>query len=177
MDQLNLQLVTGAFAVTLTGGVHDLLTKRIPNWITFPGLCLGIAAQAWVLGWSGVGDGLLGVTLGLALYVPVYAIGYMGAGDVKLLMAAGAWLGWMSCLRVAAGAVVLGALYAFVEITFRGRLVAVARNTYSFLRALFVPGLVAEKLRLDESRKFAFGICIAAAVAGLVVLDRAGRLS
>ena len=58
----------------------------------------------------------------------------------------------------------------------RGRLLAVARNIYSFLRALFVPGLVVEKLRLDESRKFAFGICIAAAVAGLLVLDRAGRL-
>jgi prepilin peptidase CpaA len=39
------------------------------------------------LGWS-----LCGTLIGLALLLPAYAIGGMGAGDVKLLAGVGAWL-------------------------------------------------------------------------------------
>lgn len=172
MDQLS----SAAFALALLGGVHDLLTKKIPNWVTFTGVALGLIAQFWLLGWPGLLDGFLGLALGFALYFPIYVFGYMGAGDVKLLMAVGAWIGWLGCLYVAAGAVVIGAVYALGEIIYRGRLFAVVKNTYSFLRALFLPGLVAEKLRVDHSRKFAFGICIAGAVAALIYLRHSGRL-
>lgn len=170
------QLGAAAFAVSLMGGVHDLFTRKIPNWLTFPAMALGLMAQGWLLGWPGALDGTLGLLLGFALFFPIHAFGYMGAGDVKLLMAVGAWMGWAACLKVAVGAVLVGALYALLEITWRGRLTAVVKNTYSFLRALFVPGLVAEKLRLDESRKFAFGICLAISVAGVIYLRHSGRL-
>jgi Flp pilus assembly protein protease CpaA len=172
MDQLS----SAAFAFALVGGVHDLLTRKIPNWVTFTGVALGLMAQFWLLGFPGLLDGFLGFALGFALYFPIYAFGYMGAGDVKLLMAVGAWIGWRGCLYVAAGAVVIGAVYALGEIIYRGRLLAVVKNTYSFLRALFVPGLLPEKLKLDHSRKFAFGICIAGAVALLIYLRHSGRL-
>jgi prepilin peptidase CpaA len=170
------QLSAAAFAVSLLGGVHDLLTRRIPNWLTFPAMLIGVGAQAWVFGWAGALDGTLGLLLGFALYFPIYAFGYMGAGDVKLLMAVGAWLGWSGCFYVAVGAVLIGAAYALVEVAYRGRLLAVAVNIFKFLRALLLPGLVPEKLRLDESRKFAFGICLALAVAGVIFLRHSGRL-
>lgn len=170
------QLSHAAFAVSLLGGVHDLLTRKIPNWLTFPAMFVGVAAQVWVFGWAGALDGSLGLLLGFVLFFPIYAFGYMGAGDVKLLMAVGAWLGWHNCLKIAVVSVIFGAVYAFFEIIWRGRLMAVAYNTYSFLRALFVPGLVAEKLRVDQSRKFAFGICIALAVAGLIYVNNGGKL-
>lgn len=170
------QLSSAAFALALVGGVHDLLTKKIPNWVTFTGVALGLIAQFWLLGLPGLLDGLLGFGLGFALYFPIYAFGYMGAGDVKLLMAVGAWVGWRGCLYVAAGAVLIGAVYALGEIIYRGRLLAVVKNTYSFLRALFVPGLLPEKLNVDHGRKFAFGICIAGAVAALIYLRHGGRL-
>ncbi len=170
------QLSSCAFAIGLFGGVHDLLTRRIPNWLTFPGMALGLAAQLWLGGWAGLLSGALGLFLGFALFFPIYATGYMGAGDVKLQMAVGAWLGWWLALHVAFGAVLLGGAYALVEVIFRGRFTAVFRNGYSFLRALLVPGLVAEPLRVDQTRKFAFGICIAAAVALVIVLRHQGRL-
>lgn len=172
MDQLS----SAAFALALLGGVHDLLTKKIPNWLTFTGMALGLIAQFWLLGLPGALDGFLGLALGFALYFPIYAFGHMGAGDVKLLMVVGAWIGWRGCFHVAVGAVVIGAVYALAEIIYRGRLLAVVKNTYSFLRALLLPGLVAEKLKVDEGRKFAFGICIAGAVAALVYLRHSGRL-
>lgn len=176
MEQLSGALSSAAFAVSLLGGVHDLLTRRIPNWLTFPAAALGLAAQAWLAGWAGLLDGTLGFLLGFALFFPIYLFGHMGAGDVKLQMAVGAWLGWWLALHVAVGAVLIGAAYALVEIIFRGRLVAVIRNTYSFLRALLVPGLEVEKLKVDEKRKFAFGICIAGAVAGVIWCVHTGRI-
>ena len=174
MEQLTLE--SAAFAIGLLGGIHDLLTRRIPNWLTFPAVAAGVLAQAWVHGWHGALDGLLGASLGFAIFFPMFATGYMGAGDVKLQMAVGAWLGWWLGLHVAVGAIVVGGVYALVEVILRGRLRAVVLNGWSFLRSLLVPGLVAEKLKVDESRKFAFGACIAVAVAGVVALDQAGRL-
>lgn len=176
MEQLNGTLSSAAFAISVFGGVHDLLTRRIPNWLTFPALLMGIAAQLWLAGWVGALDGVLGFLLGFALFFPIYLLGHMGAGDVKLQMAVGAWLGWRMALHVAVGAVVIGAAYALVEVIFRGRLIAVARNGYSFLRSLLVPGLVVEKLKVDEKRKFAFGICIAGSVAAVVFLRHTGRI-
>lgn len=176
MEQLE-ALGSAAFAVSLIGGTHDLLSRRIPNWLTFPAMGLGLAAQLWLLGWPGLLNGFLGLALGFALFFPVHAAGYMGAGDVKLQMAVGSWMGWWLALHVALGAVLAGGCFALLEVTFRGRLAAVARNGYSFLRALLVPGLVAERLKVDESRKFAFGACIAVAVAGVIYLRHAGRLT
>lgn len=163
-----------AFAISLLGGVHDLLTTRIPNWLTFPAMAAGLAAQVYFFGLPGAGDSLLGVALGFALFYPIHAFGYMGAGDVKLLMAIGAWLGWHACWLVAAGSVVVGAIYALAEVIYRGRLLAVIKNTLQFLRSVLVPGLVVEKLKLDHSRKFAFGLCLTISVAGWIYLRHAG---
>ncbi len=172
MEKLSLAV----FAIRIFGGIHDLLTRKIPNWFTFSAMALGLFAQLWLLGLPGLLDSVLGIGCGFVLLFPVFALGYMGAGDVKLLMAVGAWVGWQQCFQVALLAVGCGALYAFFEILYRGRARAVAVRTYSFLRSLFVPGLVIEKLRLDENRKFAFGICIAIGVAGVTFLRQQGRL-
>jgi hypothetical protein len=80
-------------------------------------------------------------------------------------------------LHVAAGAIIFGGVFALFEVIFRGRFLAVFKNGFSFLRSVLVPGLVLEKLKVDEKRKFAFGVCIAAAVAGVIYLQHAGRLT
>jgi len=174
---MNETLNSAAFAIGLFGGVHDLLTRRIPNWFTFSAIGLGLGAQLWLGGWAGLLSGFLGVALGFALFFPIYATGYMGAGDVKLQMAVGAWMGWWLALHVALGAVMIGGAFAFFEVIFRGRLRAVFQNGYSFLRALLVPGLVVENLRVDQNRKFAFGVCIAVAVGLVIFLEHSGRLT
>ncbi len=130
------QLGAFAFACGLLGGVYDLLTKRIPNWITFGGAGLGFAMQIYYGGFPGALHSLLGMLVALLLFLPIYVFGYMGAGDVKLLMAVGAWLNGIHILYVAIGSILVGACYALGEIIWRGRLLAVVRNTYSFLRSV-----------------------------------------
>ena len=71
----------------------DLRTRRIPNWLVVPFLALGIVVSTWLHGWHGLGQSFAGIGLGILLYGFLFWIGGMGAGDVKLAAAIGAWIG------------------------------------------------------------------------------------
>jgi len=72
--------------------VIDGWKLKVPNWITFPMIMAGWLYSGLAFGWSGLGWSLLGTVVGLGLLLPAYAIGGMGAGDVKLLGGVGAWM-------------------------------------------------------------------------------------
>ena len=88
---------------------------KVPNWITFPMALSGLAYHGIATGWgtteSGLLGALLGLGMGLATLLPLYAVGGMGAGDVKLMAGMGAWLAswqhtwWAFCVSVIVGAV------------------------------------------------------------------------
>lgn len=86
------------WVVTITlvvAAVIDGWKLKVPNWITFPMIVSGWAYSAVLspyAGWEGLCYSLLGTAVGLALLLPLYAIGGMGAGDVKLLAGVGAWM-------------------------------------------------------------------------------------
>jgi len=71
----------------------DLRSRRIPNWLVLPFLPLGIAVSAWFHGWHGVVQSLEGVAVGVVTFGILFVLGGMGAGDVKLCAAIGAWIG------------------------------------------------------------------------------------
>jgi prepilin peptidase CpaA len=71
----------------------DLRTRLIPNWLVLPFLAAGITVSGWLRGWHGIGQSLLGLGLGLLVYGLLFWMGGMGAGDVKLAAAIGAWIG------------------------------------------------------------------------------------
>ncbi len=87
--------------VTITlvvAAVIDGLKLKVPNWITYPMILSGwiySTALSPYAGWDGLWYSLLGTAVGLGLLLPAYAIGGMGAGDVKLLAGVGAWM-WPS---------------------------------------------------------------------------------
>ncbi|MBX3434569.1 MAG: prepilin peptidase [Pirellulales bacterium] len=87
-----------AWVVTITlvvAAVIDGLQLKVPNWITFPMIISGWVYSAVLspyAGWEGLWLSLIGTAVGLALLLPAYAIGGMGAGDVKLLAGVGAWM-------------------------------------------------------------------------------------
>ena len=73
----------------------DLKAGKVYNWLTYPAAALGLLLHAVVAPPAGIGLG--GAALGLAVgFVPLflgYAGGCLGGGDVKLMAAAGAFLG------------------------------------------------------------------------------------
>ena len=79
--------------ILLVAAIIDGWKLKVPNWITFPMILSGWVASGVVFGWAGLGWSLAGTAVGLALLMPAYAVGGMGAGDVKLLAGVGAWVG------------------------------------------------------------------------------------
>ncbi len=104
----------------VVAAIIDGVKLKVPNWLTFPLILSGWVFSAvscsmngdpWLhgLGWS-----LLGTLVGLLLLLPLYSIGGMGAGDVKLLMGCGAWVH------------VTATFYAFAVGTIVGGVLAIA---------------------------------------------------
>lgn len=81
------------FAVTL-GVIADVFTRRLPNALTVSTAVTGLALQAGINGFSGVMDGFAGLAIATLFFFPLYLVRWMGAGDVKLLMAIGVCLGY-----------------------------------------------------------------------------------
>lgn len=96
-------------ALLLTAAVSDLRSHRIPNWVCAGILLLGFMAQCAEPGWTGPLRALAGPALALLCLLPFYARRAVGAGDVKLLAAAGAWLGPLG-VTLAAGVTLLSGL-------------------------------------------------------------------
>jgi len=103
--------------VLIVAAVIDGWKLKVPNWITFPLIISGwiysaVAAGANDMLWyEGLGWSLFGTFVGLGLLLPAYAIGGMGAGDVKLLAGVGAWVHgrhtfYAFCISAVVGAVI-----------------------------------------------------------------------
>jgi prepilin peptidase CpaA len=110
-------------AVLLVAAVYDVRFRRIPNWATMTGVVLGLALNAIIgLGWPGVWFSLRGLGLGFGVYLVLYVIRAMGAGDVKLMAAVGALVGWRDWLVIFFLTAILGGVMAVIMITTRGRI-------------------------------------------------------
>lgn len=106
----------------------DYAQRRVPNWLNAALLGLGFAAQAWFFGWAGVSTAFLGMLLGFGLLIVPWMMHGMGAGDVKLMAAIGAWMGPMLTLYSFALGAVLGGVAAVVMIMSSGRLAMACAN-------------------------------------------------
>jgi prepilin peptidase CpaA len=97
--------------IALTAVAFDLRTRRIPNWLTFGSAAAALVAAGATGGWQGAGASAAGWLTGAVLFFPFFALGGMGAGDVKLLAGLGAWFGpfdsvWLAIFAAMAGGVI-----------------------------------------------------------------------
>lgn len=105
--------------VLVVAAVIDGLKLKVPNWITFPMVISGWICSFVFFGWAGLGWSMVGTAVGLALLLPAYAIGGMGAGDVKLLAGVGAWVGASLTFYAFVVSAVVGGLIAVVMVLWR----------------------------------------------------------
>ncbi len=116
-----------AVLVALGGCVTDLWTRRVPNALTFGAAAGALVFNLFVVGWAGLGWAAAGWLTGLALFLPFFALGGIGGGDVKLLAALGAWLGpgptvWLAIYAALAGgvlAIMVSIATSYTRVAFR----------------------------------------------------------
>ena len=115
-----------AWVVTITlvvAAVIDGFKLKVPNWITFPMIVSGWVYSATLSpypGWEGFWLSIIGTAVGLAVLLPAYAVGGMGAGDVKLMGGIGAWMWGTVTLYAFATTAVVGGVIAIGMVLSRG---------------------------------------------------------
>ena len=90
----------GLTVLVIVVAIFDGKFRRIPNRIVFPAMLIGSISH---LGWPGElgrAAGAIGIVVGFLLLLFPYAAGGMKAGDVKLLMAIGAFTGGWGVVEV-----------------------------------------------------------------------------
>lgn len=166
----------------IVAAVIDGWKLKVPNWLTFPlilsGWLLGLLHSfnvSYGLDQTGIGTiwaALAGTALGFILLYPVHAIGGMGAGDVKMQMGFGSWVGayygwgvaatetspgipnamsiiwWAFCL-----AVVIGGVLAIFMILIRGQYRQNMQNTRDIIGDLFEATSVEDVADKAKARK------------------------
>jgi prepilin peptidase CpaA len=156
-----LQLVLAMVAVT--AAVYDVRFRRIPNWLTLCGVLAGIGLNSLYIHSDGLEwyqglnwrTSLLGLGLAFAIYFPLYLLRGMGAGDVKLMAALGAIVGWTGWIGIFMLSNILGGITAVVLLLSRGRLWGTFRNVGYMLAELAQfrpPYLRREELDLKSAK-------------------------
>lgn len=102
--------------ILIVAAVIDGFELKVPNKITFPLIITGWVYSTYAFGWAGLGWSLCGTICGLGLLFPAYAIGGMGAGDVKLLAGVGAWVHFTHTLYAFCVSAVVGAVLAIAMV-------------------------------------------------------------
>ena len=111
----------------------DYKERRVPNWLNAAIAAAGFVAQGWFFGLEGLGAATLGLLVGFATLILPWLMHGMGAGDVKLMMAIGCWLGpWLTLYSFAAGAIV-GGVAAVIMIMSTGRTVHAITNLQTIM--------------------------------------------
>jgi prepilin peptidase CpaA len=121
--------------------VTDFRSRRIPNVLTFGSSAAAVVFYSITNGWAGLGTSLAGLALGCALFLPWFLLGGMGAGDVKLLAALGAWAGPVNAVWIALYAGIAGGVFAVIVALFRGYLAEMFRNLWGLLAFWRVMGV------------------------------------
>jgi len=109
-------------AVVLGAAVYDVRYRRIPNWISVSGVLLGFALNTFLYqGWPGFRHSLIGFAVGFCAYLTLYALRAMGAGDVKLMGAVGAIVGWPDWFGIFIVTAIVGGIMALILVAVRKR--------------------------------------------------------
>jgi prepilin peptidase CpaA len=124
--------ITAFGGLLLFAAVKDIRHRRIPNIACIGIVVLGVTVSLVTKGTDGLISSVIGMALGLIVLLPVYALGRIGAGDVKLLAACGAFLGPVNLINGTILAFLIGGLLAFYYIA-ANRLTYLIPRMYAFL--------------------------------------------
>lgn len=154
---------TMALGVALTACVTDVRSRRIPNVLTLGGAAAALVFHAVTAEGAGIGTAAMGWLVGTAVFLPFFLLGGMGAGDLKLMAALGAWLGPAEAFAIAIYASLAGGVLALGVALATGYLRTALRNVGGLLKFWWLVGprpMAGMTLEQSKSPRVAFAIPI-----------------
>jgi prepilin peptidase CpaA len=149
--------------VLIIASMIDIRSFRIPNWLTYSTLAVGISYFSIMKGYEGFLLSMAGAAAGFGLLILPYTIGGTGAGDVKLMGAVGSFLGAHGIFMVFIFSCILAGAYALFLLASNGLLLSTFKRYGKILwcfiitrKFIYIPPTTEEK-----ALKLRFGLAIA----------------
>jgi prepilin peptidase CpaA len=139
------------FLVVLMGACvsTDLRCKKIPNLLTLPAMLIGLSYHFIHEGAGGLLFAAGGLGVGIGLWIVPYVMGGMGAGDAKLMGAAGCMLGPKGVFVASVLTALFGGIYALLIILINGR--------YPYIKDFFLRQWISGKTFLSTGKFASIG--------------------
>lgn len=120
----------------LIAAATDIRKREIPNWLTLGAIVAGVAVNPVFTGWEGFRLSMMGLLIAALIFLPLFALRFLGGGDVKLMGAIGALAGHQNLLVVFLLDALLAGLAAVLLMVVRGRVRQTLRNIAGGLRSI-----------------------------------------
>ncbi len=160
MVHLSLFPAVVVLLASMVAAFTDVWKFKVYNVLTIPLLVSGLFYNAVVGGWVGLLNSGLGLLFGFTILLLFYMVGGMGAGDVKLMAAIGAWLGMPLTLCVFIASAIAGGIYAVVLMLLMSGVEGMMTEMYimihrmkTFSRHLIPDTRIETEVRRDDRRK------------------------
>ena len=131
-------LILGLVVMLILAVITDLSTRKIPNSLVLFGLVVSLLLQCFVAQGAGGLNWLAGVAVAFACFIPLYLLRGMAAGDVKLMMAVGGFLGYPLIVTAVAYSYLAGGAMAICYVLIKGRFRLLIQNLYSLIIDQFI---------------------------------------
>jgi prepilin peptidase CpaA len=155
----------GALISAVVGAVSDVRARRIPNWLSYGSLAIALALRGILGSWHGLEQALGGMLVGGGIFFVLFLVGGMGAGDVKLMAAVGAWAGLKQSGSLLLATALAGGVLAVVYMVFYRRVASTVINAGQLLRFHVTSGLKPHpelSLQSQAALRMPYGLAIAA---------------
>lgn len=151
--------------VLLTSAYTDYRDRKVYNKVTYPAFFVGLICHTIALGLDGLLAGFIAAAVTFVLGLLLLAVRVIGAGDIKLLIVVGAFLGGQGLGEVTFYSVIVGAVGGLIAAAFNGYLVEMFQRLGRFLRGiyrmlLYRDKIMMEKMERDERSWIPFAIAI-----------------
>jgi prepilin peptidase CpaA len=165
MQLLELIPIYFLVAVLFVATFHDIRYRKIPNLLTFTSIGVSLFYYSFLNGVPGFLFSLEGICMGMAVMLPPYVMGGMGAGDAKLMGAVGGVLGPKGVFVAFLLTGIVGGLYSVILLIYSGNLIVSLRRYLLILKTFLVsrkftyfpPSEEVKKLRLRYGISISLG--------------------
>lgn len=150
--------------VLILAAVIDMRTRKIPNWLTISTAMAAIAYHIYIGGTAGLWLSLKGLGIAMGIFLIPYLMGGMGAGDVKLMAAVGASLGFYETLPAIVYIGLIGGVYGVAYWIYTQKKLNIFKRIWTDLSVMRAVGPLASNSPeiTGEKGGLRYGVAIAA---------------